>query len=74
MIDYVFWGIVFLFSATLIFYAVFFAFIYYWHETRVSYVIVPVIFTFDFFLPAFLVVTLVVIILQFLPDILKIFY
>ena len=69
--SYLFWGIIILFAVTLIYYAVFFGLIYYWHVKRASYVVVPLIFTFEFFLTAFLVIMLVLIVLNYFPVVLE---
>ena len=58
MITYLFWGFVILFVLTILFYVVIFSLIYYWRETKITFVIVPLIFTFEFFLAGFLVVFL----------------
>ena len=71
MIDYFFWGMIILFGSTAIFYIVFFSLMYYWHETKATFVIVPLIFTFDFFLVAFLVISIIVLVLQYAPEVLK---
>ena len=71
---YIFWGIVTLFAATLIFYIVFLSLIYYWHLKSVTYVVVPLIFTFEFFLAAFLVITLVVLAIHYVPVIWEIIF
>ena len=60
-------GLIVLCAMAVIFYVVLFSFIFYWHLKRVSYVIVPAIFTFEFFAIGFLVVSLVSIILNYLP-------
>ena len=44
--------------ATIIFYIVFVSLVYYWHDTRISYLVVPLIFTFEFFLIGFLVIAI----------------
>ena len=69
--EYLFWGIIILFSATLIFYMVFVSLIYYWHVKKTTVVVVPLIFTFEFFIRAFLVVALVVLLLNYLPSIIE---
>ena len=56
MLSYFFWGMVILLVATAIFYIVFLSFIYYWRETRVNVVVVPLLFTFEFFITGFLLV------------------
>ena len=62
-----------LFIATAIFYIVFFSLIYYWHEKKMSFVVVPVIFTFEFFLAGFLVVCILSIVISYSPFLLKFF-
>ena len=69
--DYFFWGTIILFLVTAIFYIVFFSLIYYWRETRANFVVVPLIFTFEFFLVAFLVVSIISLILTYIPEILN---
>ena len=69
MLSYFFWGMVILLVATAIFYIVFLSFIYYWRETRVNVVVVPLLFTFEFFITGFLLVSVIGILLQYLPDI-----
>ena len=66
--SYLFWGTIILLSATLIFYLVFFGLIYYWHLRKETLIVVPLIFTFEFFLTAFLVVSLGVILLNYFPS------
>jgi len=61
-----------LFIATAIFYIVFFSLIYYWHLKKTSYVIVPVIFTFEFFITGFLIVAIISILVKYLPYIINI--
>ncbi|OGZ63928.1 MAG: hypothetical protein A3A98_03120 [Candidatus Staskawiczbacteria bacterium RIFCSPLOWO2_01_FULL_40_39] len=67
--SYFFWGTIFLLGATVIFYLVFLSLVYYWHERKTSFVIVPLLYTFEFFLIGFLVVSLISLVLQYLPDI-----
>lgn len=64
-------GLTVLFICTAIFYIVIFSFIYYWHLKKVSYVVVPMVFTFEFFAMGFFVVSLVSIIVQYLPELIK---
>ena len=71
--SYFFIGVNILFGATLIFYIVFFSLVYYWHEKKTTFVVVPLIFTFEFFLIGFLVVSIVSILLEYLPKILILF-
>jgi len=60
-------GLITLAVMTAIFYIVFFSFFFYWHLKRITYIVVPVIFTFEFFVIGLFVVSLVSIILNFLP-------
>lgn len=69
--SYFFIGINILFGATIIYYIVFFSLIYYWHLKKTSFVIVPALFTFDFFVIGFLVVSLVSILLEYVPKIIS---
>ena len=64
-------GIIVLFVMTAIFYIVLFSFIFYWHLKNISFVIVPVIFTFEFFVMGFFVVSIVSIIINYLPDLIR---
>ncbi len=68
---YFFWGTVILFVCTIIYYLVFFGLVYYWHETKTTVVIVPLLYTFEFFVIGFLVMSLGVILLQYYPEILN---
>ena len=63
-------GLIVLAAATIIVYIVFFAFIYYWHLKAISYLVVPAVFTFEFFATCFFVVVIVSIILKYLPGLL----
>ena len=60
-------GLIVLFAMTAIFYIVIFSFIFYWHLVKVSFIVLPVIFAFEFFAMGFFVVSLTAIILNFLP-------
>jgi hypothetical protein len=60
-------GLIVLFVVSAIFYAVLFTFIYYWHLRRVTFVVVPMIFAFEFFAIGFLIVVIVSIILDYVP-------
>jgi hypothetical protein len=60
-------GLIVLFIMAAIFYIVFFSFIFYWHFKRVTFIVVPIIFTFEFFVMGFLVVAVVSIIINYLP-------
>ena len=70
---YFFIGVNILFVATLIFYIVFLSLVYYWHNTKTTVVVVPLIFTFEFFLIGFLVVSIVSILLEYVPIIINTF-
>ena len=65
-------GITVLFISTAIFYVVLFSFIYYWHLKKTSYVIVPMIWTFEFFVIGFFIVAITSIIINYLPMLTKI--
>ena len=60
-------GLIVLFAMTAIFYIVLFSFIYYWHLKKISFVVVPVFFTFEFLVLGFCVVSIVSIIINYLP-------
>ena len=64
-------GLITLFSVTAVFYIVLFSFIFYWHLKKITYVVVPMIFAFEFFVSGFFVVSLVSIILNYLPNIIR---
>ncbi|MFA5878454.1 MAG: hypothetical protein WC845_03765 [Candidatus Staskawiczbacteria bacterium] len=57
-----------LYLLTIVFYLVFLGLVYYWHEKKVTYVLVPVIFTFQFFLIGFLVVIALSLLLEYVPQ------
>jgi hypothetical protein len=65
-------GIVVLFVMTAIFYIVLFSFIYYWHLKKLSFIVVPAFFTFDFLLVGFFVVAIVAIIINYAPGIVQV--
>jgi hypothetical protein len=65
-------GLTVLFVMTAIFYVVLFSFIFYWHLKKISFVVVPIIFTFEFFIMGFFVVSAVSIIIQYLPDLIRV--
>jgi len=67
MMDIFTTGLITLFFATVIFFIVFFSFIYYWHVKKLTFIVMPVIFTFEFFVTGFFVVCIVSIILNYLP-------
>lgn len=60
-----------LFGLTALFYIVFFSLLYYWHEKNATFVVVPIIFTFEFFAIGFLVISIVSLAIQYLPSFLK---
>lgn len=63
-------GLIVLFAMTALFYVVFFGFIYYWHFKKITYVVVPIIFTFEYFVLGLLIVAIVSLILNYLPKVL----
>lgn len=65
--------LIFLFILTAIYYIVFFSLTYYWHEKKTTFVVVPAIYTFEFFVVGFLIISIVSIILNFFPNILEFF-
>ncbi len=64
-------GFIVLLVMTVIFYVIFFSFIYYWHLKKISFVVLPVVFTFEFFAIGFFVICIVSIIINYLPQLLK---
>jgi hypothetical protein len=64
-------GLIVLFAFTAVFYIVFFSFIYYWHQVKVSFVVLPIVFTFEFFLMGFFTVVIVSIIINYLPVLIR---
>ena len=60
-------GLIVLFAMSVIFYIVSFTFIYYWHLVKISVVVVPALWTFEFFSVGFLIVALVSILINYLP-------
>lgn len=64
-------GIIILFIATVIYYITFFILIFYWRETKTSYIITPILFTFKFFFTGFLLVSAISLILENLPEAIK---
>lgn len=65
-------GVAVLFVLTAIFYIVFFSFIFYWHLKKITFVVVPVIFVFEFFIAGFFIISIVAIILNYLPVIVRV--
>jgi len=64
-------GLIVLFIATAIFYIVLFSFIYYWHLRKISFIVVPAVFAFEFFATCFFIVAIISIIIDFLPSIIR---
>lgn len=64
-------GLLTLAASTIVFYIVLFSFIFYWHLVRVSFLVVPAIFAFEFFVIGFFIVSIVSIILNYLPDLIR---
>jgi hypothetical protein len=69
--DVFFVGLMTLLACTAVFYVVLFGFIYYWHLKKISFVIVPALFAFQFFWKGFLVVAVVSILFYFFPQIIN---
>jgi len=61
-------GLIVLLAMSAIFYIVLFSFIYYWHLKKISFIVVPAIFTFEFFTIGFFIISIVSIILNYLPE------
>lgn len=64
-------GLVVLGVMSAIFFIVIFSFIFYWHLRKLSFIILPLVFTFEFFVMGFFVVSLVSIILNYLPQVIR---
>ena len=60
-------GLIVLFVMTAIFYIVLFSFFYYWHLKNISFIVMPAIFAFEFFAVGFLIISIVAIIINYLP-------
>jgi len=71
MVDIFLTGLITLFVASAVFYAVLFSFIFYWHLKKITFVVVPVIFTFEFFIAGFFIVSIVSIILNYVPGLIR---
>jgi len=65
-------GLIVLFVMTAIFYIVFFSFIYYWSLKKITFIVVPFLFAFDFLILGFFVVSIVAIILNYLPELIRV--
>jgi hypothetical protein len=61
-----------LFIATAIYYVVFFSLTYYWHVAKTTFVVLPVVYAFEFFIVGFLIISIISIVVNYLPVILKI--
>jgi len=66
-------GLIVLFVMSAVFYIVLFSFIYYWHLIKVTFFVVPLVFTFEFFAIGFLVVVVASIILKYVPDLIRLY-
>lgn len=64
-------GLIVLLVMTAIFYIVLFSFIYYWHLRKISFVVVPAVFTFEFLIAGFFVVAIVSIIIKYVPELFR---
>jgi hypothetical protein len=64
-------GFIVLLVMTAILYIVLFAFIYYWHLIKITYIIVPIYFAFEYFAVGFLVVAIASFIIQNLPVVIR---
>jgi len=64
-------GMITLYATTAVFFVVLFSFIFYWHLKKVTFLVVPLIFTFEFFIMGFLAVAIVSIVLHYLPILIK---
>ena len=53
---------------TIIFFAIFFGLVYYWHEAKVTYLVVPLFYTLKFFLFGFLIVIVLSLLLEYAPQ------
>jgi len=71
--DIFFTLLVVLFILTCIYYVVYFSLAYYWHETKLTFLVLPIISTFEFFLIGFLVISIISIIVNYIPEFLSVF-
>lgn len=69
--SYFLWGTIILLSASAIFYSAFVLMIYYWHEKKITVLIVPFLYAFDFFVISFLIIFPIAFLLEYFPEILK---
>jgi hypothetical protein len=60
-------GLLVLLVVTAVFYIVFFGFIYYWHLVKTSFVVVPMLFTFEVFFKGFVALVVITLIFKYLP-------
>ena len=65
-------GFITLSAVTAVFFIVLFSFIYYWHLKKITFMVVPIIFAFEFFVMGFFVVCIVSIIFNYLPDLIRV--
>lgn len=66
--DIFYTGILVLTFMTALFYVVMGGFIYYWHLKKITVVVVPAIFAFEYFVRGFITIGIICIILKYLPD------
>ena len=66
-------GVVTLLFFTIVFYGVFFGFVFYWHLKKITFVIVPILFTFEFFWRGVVIVVLVSVAFKYLPPLINYF-
>ena len=66
-------GLIVLFIMMAIFYIVLFSFFYYWHLKKVSFIVMPALFTFEFLVIGVLIIGIVSIIINFLPIVVSYF-
>lgn len=64
-------GFIILSILTVIFYIASFLIFRYWHERKETYLVIPVMYTFEFFVVGFLIISIISIILSYLPDIIQ---
>ncbi|PJE69472.1 MAG: hypothetical protein COU98_01890 [Candidatus Staskawiczbacteria bacterium CG10_big_fil_rev_8_21_14_0_10_38_10] len=60
-------GIKILFLLTTIFYVVYFIAVLQWAEKKITFIVVPILYTFKFFLIGFFVVLIISILLNYIP-------
>ena len=60
-------GLITAFALTGVFFTVLFSFIFYWHLVKITYWVVPLIWTFDYFIMCCFVVVIVTLIFKYLP-------